>query len=227
MKGIIKMKKAFTIVLSIIFVLSLGVYAIAASGNFLESPSRNPAPILIDAILPEDCTAEIIITPYSDRNSMSDENIAAIEDAYKVLKETDDLSAINQQLKEYIKSKGIDSKNLAVSDLFDVSYYGCNVHDYHKQFKFTIKADTLKNFVGLIHFHNGEWDFVDNAKINEDGSLTFTVDDFSPFAIIVNTGAQETPTGDVTPWIFIALIVASAAALTVVAYNYKKEKAKA
>ena len=60
------MKKAFTIVLSIIFVLSLGVYAFAAPGAFLESPSRNPAPTLIDAILPEDCTAKIIITSYAD-----------------------------------------------------------------------------------------------------------------------------------------------------------------
>ena len=49
----------------------------------------------------------------------------------------------------------------------------------------------------------------------------------SPFAIVVDTGAQDTPTGDITPWIFIALIVATAAALTVVTYNYKKEKAKA
>ena len=227
MKGIIKMKKAITIVMSIIFVLSLGVYAFAAPGAFLESPSRNPAPTLIDAILPEDCTAEIIITSYADRASMSDDKIAAIEGAYKVLRESDDITALNQQLKDYIKDKGIESKNLAVSDLFDISYYGCNVHDYHKQFTFTIKADTLKNFVGLLHFHNGEWDFIENAKLNDDGTITFTVEDFSPFAIIVDTGAADAPTGDVTPWIFIALIVASATALTVVAYNYKKEKAKA
>ena len=134
MKGIIKMKKAITIVMSIIFVLSLGVYAFAAPGAFLESPSRNPAPTLIDAILPEDCTAEIIITSYADRDSMSDDKIAAIEGAYKVLRESDDITALNQQLKDYIKDKGIESKNLAVSDLFDISYYGCNVHDYHKQF---------------------------------------------------------------------------------------------
>lgn len=221
------MKKAFTIVLSIIFVLSLSVNAIAAPGNFLESPSRNPAPMLIDVILPDGCTIEVVITPYSDRHSMDDDKVDDIEDAYAILKETDDITSLNEQFKEFIKNKGIDSKNLAVSDLFDISYYGCLEHAPHDLFTFTIKADTLKNFVGLLHMHNGEWDFVDNAKLNDDGSLTFTVTDFSPFAIVVDTGAQDTPTGDITPWIFVALIVATATALTVVTYNYKKEKVKA
>lgn len=221
------MKKVLTIVLSIIFVLSLSVNALAANGNFLESPSRNPAPQLIDLSLPEGCTIEVVITPYADRNSMDDNKVDDIEGAYAVLREADDITALNEQFKEFIKNKGIDSKNLAVSDLFDISYYGCLVHAPHNLFTFTIKADTLKNFVGLLHFHNGEWDFVDNAKLNDDGSLTFTVTDFSPFAIVVDTGAQDTPTGDITPWIFVALIVATAAALTVVTYNYKKEKAKA
>ena len=221
------MKKAITVVVTLVFVFALCITSSAAPGNFLESPSRNPAPELIDVILPEDCTAEIIITSYADRKSMSDDKIAAIEGAYKAIKEASDITSLNQQFKDYVKSKGLDSKKLAVSDLFDVSYYGCEVHEYHKQFTFTIKADTLKNFVGLLHFHNGEWDFIENAKLNDDGSLTFTVEDFSPFAIIVDTGAADAPTGDVAPWIFIALIVASATALTVVAYNYKKEKAKA
>ena len=226
MKGSFKMKKAITVVVTLVFVFALCITSSAAPGKLLESPSRNPAPTLIDVILPEDCTAKIIITSYADRKSMSDDKIAAIEGAYKAIKEASNITALNQQLKDYIKDKGIESKNLAVSDLFDISYYGCNVHDYHKQFTFTIKADTLKNFVGLLHFYNGEWDFIENAKLNDDGSLTFTVEDFSPFAIVVDTGASDTPTGDVTPWIFIALIVASATGLTVVAYNYKKEKAK-
>lgn len=220
------MKKAITVVVTLVFVFALCITSSAAPGNFLESPSRNPAPELIDVILPEDCTAETIITSYADRKSMSDDKIAAIEGAYKAIKEASDITSLNQQFKDYVKSKGLDSKKLAVSDLFDVSYYGCEVHEYHKQFTFTIDADTLKNFVGLLHLHDGEWDFVENAKINEDGSLTFKVDAFSPFAIIVNTGASDTPTGDVTPWILIALIVVALAGLTIVAVNYKKEKVK-
>lgn len=226
MKGSFKMKKAITVVVTLVFVFALCITSSAAPGNFLESPSRNPAPELIDVILPEDCTAEIIITSYADRDSMSDDKTAALEGAYKAIKEAGDITSLNKQFKDFVKSKGLDPKKLAVSDLFDVSYYGCEIHEYHKQFTFTIDAETLKNFVGLLHLHDGEWDFVENAKVNEDGSLTFKVDSLSPFAIIVNTGASDTPTGDVTPWIFIALIVASATGLTVVAYNYKKEKAK-
>ena len=222
------MKKVLAIFLAAVMALSFSVMAFAAPGSFVQSPSRNDGPTLVEGENESsDCTAKLVVTPYKDRKTLPQKALADIEKAYQIISNCTDITSLCAPFASFVSGKGIPAANLAVSDLFDISYYGCNVHDYHKQFTFTIKADTLKNFVGLLHFHNGEWDFIENAKLNDDGTITFTVEDFSPFAIIVDTGAADAPTGDVTPWIFIALIVASATALTVVAYNYKKEKAKA
>jgi len=67
------MKKLAILCLSVVMLLSLGLTVFAAPGGFVSSPSGNPAPELIDSVnKTEGCTAQLKITPYSERNTLDD-----------------------------------------------------------------------------------------------------------------------------------------------------------
>lgn len=222
------MKKLVAIVLTLVFILTLSVTSFAYPGMFLESPSRNEAPVVTDVELPDGCTSGIVITPYGERESLSPELIEIIEKAYSEIKNSKNVSELNDEFKKYLEDLGIDPENVAISDLFNIAGIGCEdcgKDGAHKGFTITIDADTTNGFAGILQYVNGAWVFVE-AKVNPNGTVTFKVDNFGPIAIAVDTGAEETPTGDITPWILIALIVVALAGLTIIAINYKKEKAK-
>lgn len=223
------MKKSVTIVLTLVFVLAISITSFAYPGMFLDSPSRNEAPTVLDVILPDGCTSGIVITPYGERDSLPPVQLEAVEKAYAEIKKSENISALNEDLKEKLEDLGIDPEDAAISDLFDISGIGCEEcgkEGAHTGFTVTIEADTTKGFVGVLQYVNGAWIFIDNAKVNPNGTVTFKVDKFGPVAIAVDTDADETPTGDITPWILIALIVVALAGLTIIAVNYKKEKEK-
>ena len=229
MKGSKKMKKSVAIVLTLVFVLALSITSFAYPGMFLDSPSRNEAPTVLDVILPDGCTSGIVITPYGERDSLTPEQLEAIEKAYEEIKNADNVTELNEEFKKYIENLDIDTDNIAISDLFNIDGIGCEncgEEGAHTGFTVTIETDTTNGFVGMLQYVNGAWVFIDNAKVNPNGTVTFKVDNFGPVAVAVNSGAQETPTGDITPWILIALIVVALAGLTIIALNYKKEKAK-
>ncbi len=215
------MKKILVFLLTVAMLATLGVTAFAEPGNFLNSPSKNKAPELIEGEnASHECTAELIITPYADRHTLSDEKKAEIEKAYDMIVKTEDLTTFNDDFAKLVSDKNIPSDNLAVSDLFDVSYYSCEQHSDHGAFKITLKAETLEGFVALLHMRDGEWVLVDNAVADGD-LLTFTVTDLSPFAIVVDSNPPQT--GDnFNWWIYVALMVVSAASLCVVGYKLKK-----
>ena len=220
------MKKLFAILLAVVLVCSLSVTAFAKPGAFLGSPSVIPAPELVDYENgSHDCTAELIITPYSKRDTLSAEKKAAIESAYDQISDTADLSTFNADFKAAVEAKGLVAAQLAVSDLFDVSYYACELHNEHGAFTITIKAETLSNFVGLLHLNDGKWEYVSNAEVIENGKqLKFVVDDLSPFAIVVKNDKPQTGDAGINP-IWFALMGVSAAGLVVVFVFSKKSKA--
>lgn len=200
--------------------MTMSVTVFAEPGHFLQSPSKNSAPVLIEGTNEsEDCTAEIVVTPYSERQTHDDEKRAEIEKAYNVIVTVDDLTSLNDDLADLVDEKEISSDVLAVSDLFDVSFYGCEAHAEHGSFRISLRVDTLKGFVSLLHFKDDEWNLIENATVEGD-VLTFTVDDLSPFAIVVERAPQ---TGDeFNGWIYIVLMIVSAAALAVVGFKLRK-----
>lgn len=224
------MKKVLIAVLVLCMVLSAGLMVSAETGAFMESPSRNQAPTLVESKNEsEDCVAKLIITAYADRDELTDEVRAKIEDAYKVIVGTKDLSTLNTKVKEIAKKTGVEVKNLAVSDMFDISATDCGAHENHGHFDITLKSDTLKNFVCLLHYYNGEWRVVENAKVTQNGThLEFTEDEFSPFAIVVDTNAQKTDvpeTGDNRNiWVYAVIMAVSAIALIGILVISKKNK---
>ena len=223
------MRKIIAVCLMVIMLASLTLSVFSAPGGFIQSPSNNPAPELIEGVNEsEGCTAQLIITPYIERDTLPEEDRLIIEGVYKQIVESPDLSALTEDLIDVAAKLGVEVKDLAVSDLFDVRYIGCDIHQYHGIFRIKLKAETLDNFVCLLHFHEGEYHIVEDAKVTEDGDyLVFTTNKLSPFAIVVNT-SEENPdapqTNDMFP-IYVTVAAVSGLMLLGLAVAYRKERA--
>lgn len=225
------MKKVLAICLMMVMVVSMSVSVFAAPGGFVSSPSGNPAPRIISFDPENDqCTAELVITPYGDRHDLSDTLRTMLEKAYNEIVDSDDLTKLNAELANVAAEKNIEGKNLAVSDLFDIHVTGCDYHDEHVDFDIALAADTLDHFVGLLHMNkNGEWELVADARVtNNSEHLEFSVDSFSPFAIVVDTtvdGGDAPQTGDNSMiHIYVILMAVSALALVVILIKNKKQR---
>jgi len=223
------MKKALTFCLMVLLVVSMSINALAIPGGFVSSPSGNRPPILVtfDPV-DEDCTADLEITDFGNRDKLPDDKRQGLEDAYDAIKNTDDLTDLNDDLKDLADKKDIDGDKLGVSDLFDLSSSGdCEEHDGHKEYKVTLDAETLDRFVGLIYRDDdGNWHLVEDAKV-VDGKLQFTAQGFYPYAVVVDTTEGEpSKTGDTgTILICGAVMAVSAVALAVVLIKGKKQRA--
>ena len=222
------MKKVFSIVLALVLTLALSVSVCAAPGQFVNSPSNNDAPTIISFERNnEECTGELIITPYSQRATLPAELKTLIEKAYSDIASSKDLTTLNKDLADLAAAQKIDGPNLKVSDLFDIRYEGCTSHNENHTFTIVLKANTLHRFVGLLHMNlNGEWELIKNAKVTDNGeTLTFTVSDFSPFAIVVDTSDIEgdsPQTGVKNIAIYGSLMLVSAMAIVVLVVKGKK-----
>jgi hypothetical protein len=223
-----EMKKVLAILLTAMMIFGASVSVFAAPGSFINSPSGNPAPELVSFDFEaDDCTAKLVITPYSERSELDDAAKALMEKAYAAIAGTDDLTKLNKDLEKLAKDKNIKGKDLAVSDLFDISPEGCEIHDDHYSCDIVLDADTLGRFVALIHMNEkGEWVLVDNAKVTNNGEhLEFTVDSLTPFAIIVDTSSDSPNTGDSGRiYTYIAVMFVSALAIAVVVVKSKKQR---
>lgn len=221
------MKKALAICLALVMVMTLTVTAFAAPGAFVQSPSRNGAPELIEQKIGDSsCTAKLIITPYSERKTLDKDNKTTFEDAYKDIVGTSDLTTLDPKLSDLAKQKDILSTDLAVSDLFFIHQEGCEDHREHGAFEITLKPETLANFVGLMRLKDGKWELLTDARVEGD-PLIFTSDVPAPFAIIVNKnpdGIHEPATGEQFPWHYVVIMVVAAAALVVLLVGFKGKK---
>ena len=180
------MKKILALLLSI-FALISSVTVFAADG-FVSSPSDSDGPTIVTGVISHpNCDARIVVTPYSKRDTLSEQSAAALEAAYTQLT-TASLSDLNSDFAAFLGTQGLNDDGVAVSDLFDVDYVGCTLHNTHGSYTVSVNAANLGKFVGLLHNVNGEWEYVDNATV-KDGVLTFTVSSLSPFAIVVRSAA--------------------------------------
>lgn len=225
------MKKILSICLMMALVVIMSVNAFAAPNGFVSSPSGTAAPDLVGATNEsEDCTAGIIITPYSERDKLPKDVREKMEKAYEDIIDAADLTELNEDLAELAKEKGVDPEDLAVSDLFDISYSDCEEHDDHGHFDIVLKDSSLKGFVGLLHKNGDNWELVKDAKVkkvNGEWHLTFTTDDFAPFAIVVDTSASSSSpqTGDNSMInLYAAILAAVVFALIVLLIQSRKQK---
>ncbi len=208
------MKKVLSICLALVMVFALSMTAFAAPGSFLESPSGVKGPELIEFTNSDpNCTANVIVVPYGERDNLSDDQKTEIEKAYTQIHDAVDLSSICIGLSDVAKNNGILTGDLAVSDLFALDMFGCDNHDAHGPFTIKLSADTLKGFVSLIQIVDGEWVIVSDATV--DGEyITFSSEVPSTFAIVVDSTkavATSPQTGDPS-----GMIIAAACAFVLV-----------
>lgn len=220
------MKKLFAIVMMVVMVCAMTLSVGAAPGGFIQSPSLNTAPILVEYYNSDgECVGVLYVTSYGDRNVLELSERENIEAAYESIRNATNVSSLNSQLSGIASNMNISADNLAISDLFNLSMEDCPVHDDHGYFSIKLQSETLKSFVGLMYFENGEWNIVEDAKI--DGEyLTFTTDVPRALAIVVDVDDSviDVPvTGDIIPWILIAVMAASAVGIVVVLVSYKKK----
>ncbi len=226
----IHLKKLLVLLITVIMVLSVSIAVFAQPGNFIQSPTNNNGPTLIEGENEsEDCTAKLVVTPYKDRDTLPAKALADIEAAYKLFASGIDITSLNADFAAFVASKGIKAAALAISDLFDVSYYNCDIHDNHGYFRIRLSADTLRNFVGLLHCNDGVWEFVDNARVLEDGeTLEFKIDDLSPFAIVVDTskGSAISPsTGADNDFVAETVVLCAVSITALAVVGFKKRRA--
>ena len=223
------MKKVLIVCMVLAMVASMSIAVFAAPGAFVESPSKNPAPELIKGEnTSEGCTAQVIITAYGDRDQLTAEQRQALEAAYAMIVGTQDLSTLNAALKSLAEELGVSVSSLAVSDLFDISATDCDGHADHGHFDITLAADTLHNFVALLHYYNGEWRIVENAEVTNNGEhLEFDEDEFSPFAIVVSTEAIPQPEPNNFPWLIVVLLLLLIILAALIAWYFYNRSKKA
>ena len=218
------MKKLFSIVLMVAMVLTMAVTVNAAPGVFLSSPSNNRTPIIVDFECSDpNWKGEIYITSYGDRNVLELIEREKFENAYDSIRNSSSISDLIPGISDIASNLNVSADNLGISDLFHIGV--SDITD--GVFKIKLDADTLKNFVGLVYFEDGEWKIVDDAYIDEDGYLVFTTKLPGTYAVVVDVDNSiiDIPiTSDVFSWALVAIMVASSVGIVVLVVNYRKKR---
>lgn len=214
------MKRFFAFFMTLALVVAMSVPAFAAIGGFISSPSGVPAPELVEAKpVSSNCNGKLVITSWADRHTLDDATKAKFEQAYNDITNTD--SAFFAALKAFADKKNIDVKDLAVGTFFDISYYNCTEHAAHEGFIITIKPEVAENAAAIAHLSANGWEMLD---VTGDTTLTFTVGELSPFAIVYNTNpGDSSETGD-SAWIYVSIMAVSVVALGSIALTLKKRE---
>ena len=220
------MKKVFAICLAVVMVFALGINVMAAPNNFVESPSNDRAPIIIEGTDNNgDCTTIVVVTPYGDRENLTPEQKENFENAYNQIVNADNLEEMFSGITSIV-SPGTVITDLAVSDLFNMSYSDPNYKGGPGSFKIELPSETLSGFVGLIQFIDGKWSVIEGAVVNGN-NLSFTVDQLGTIAVVVDrTKAESTSPITGAPLtnyvIYSAVFAVVAFAAAVVVFTKKK-----
>ena len=215
------MKKGFfAIALTVMLIFSMMTTVFA--DNFVSSVSEVPAPA--QAAEPTssnpDWKGTVTVSAYGEQAELSEEAKAEMTAAYESVKAAADVTALSSDVAAIAADKGVTVDALAVSDIFDISVEGAD----YGTLTITLKSDSFENFVALLHYTGSAWEVVKDAKV-EGNVLTFSADNFSPFAVVVSTDVKvpDSPkTGDSALAILAAAVVTGIAGVGVLCYGRKK-----
>ena len=221
------MKKALAICLALVMAVSAAMMVFAAPGGFVSSPSGNEAPVIITVSYEDgSCNPKVVVTPYSERDTLEEEKEEDMNEAYDEIAANKNLSGLCSELSSVAAAKNIPVSRLAVSDLFDISAYHNGDHDFCGSITVKVGTEALRNFVALLHRDaDGTWEVVPGVIVNvEEGTITFSADDFSPYAIVVDTGSNAIPDTGADIYIPAIAMIASAVSLVFVLFSMKKKQ---
>lgn len=209
-------KKILTVIVLSLLALSLTLSVFAEDGAFVKSPSANLAPEIVEGGSEDhDCEEPLIITAYANRDELSADLKAKLEKVYSDVMNAKNLVSLCPELKDLANKRNISTAALEVSDLFDISD-ACG--EVKGKFDIVLKAETLENFVGLVHYNNGKYELIENAKITKkDGEmhLSFSTDGLSPFAIVVDSSDTEPVKNNNAPIIILSVAAVAESAVLV------------
>ena len=219
------MKKLFSAILMFVMICALTFSANAAPGLFIESPSFNRTPIIVDFECSDpNWKGDIYITSFGDRNVLDIIEREKLENAYDSIRNSSNISTLIPGISDIAANLNISSDNLGISDLFHIGI--SDITDGN--FKIKLEADTIKNFVGLVYFDNGEWHIVEDAYIDGE-HLIFTTELPRACAIVVdvdNSIIDAPVTGDIFSWALLAVIAISATGIVVLIVSYRRRITK-
>ena len=212
------MKKKFAAVIAAVLVLAMALPAYAAkfapSVEQKEAPSvvkqENGSGVMVDFIAYDAqgneidlSDLELVITPYSKKNSASFQEIKdALDKAKGDIDGASDLTALvstlQQKVDELIAAdsslKGLKAEDLVVCDLFNVSFLR-NGSEYVSladagvsSLKLVLSCDGLN--IALASDGSGAWKIVDGTELSG-GNLTLTIDGSCPIIAFVREGKPE------------------------------------
>lgn len=215
------MKKFFAIILMAVMVCAMTLSVGAAPGGFLQSPSFNKTPIIVDFECSDpDWKGEIFITSYGDRNVLDLVEREKLEDAYNSIRDAFGISSLIPDITDIATNLNVSPDNLGISDLFHIGI--SDISDGN--FKIKLDAETIKNFVGLVYYEDGQWRVVEDAVV-EGEYLSFSTSLPRAFAVVVDVDNSiiDVPiTGDVISWVLVSVVVASAAGIVILLLSYRK-----
>lgn len=221
------MKKLVSVLVAVILAATVCVSALAAPNGFVESPSNQTGPEIIDG-------DGIVVTPFGDRDDLPEDVREALEEAYNSILNADNLGELSEALENLANELGVPVQNLVVSELFELSYES-GEQDSEGNFVVTLKDESFKDFFALMKYEDGKWVLVDDAKLGEGNKLSFTAGSLpAPFAVVINTDSandgtadNEVPaTGDNTNVLSaVAICAVSVIALAGVYFVFKKREA--
>lgn len=182
------MKKLIALLTALTIMICMGAGAcLAYADTFVPSISSKGAPDVVEATDKngKDVTDKLIITPYSQREELSNNKKELFEKGFENVDIKDLASKID---------KKVDPEKLAVTDVFYVHEKN-DSGSIELGTKVTITYNVSPNrFVQIFYFDGKKWVPVETT-VNGDGTITFQVDAFGPYLILTNTVNEVGPGG--------------------------------
>ncbi len=208
------MKKAISLILSLVMVLGFSVAAFAAEDDFRPSVDSKDHPVIVpqdfngisfDAlILGENDEViegihivterrpdgEIIVTAYSEKDVADDRvDVVYFEASYQEILDARSLAELNELI----------PLGMIVRDFFDVTLVGTYKDIFKEgkklQIRFDIGAQLKEKLMVLTRCSDESgWEFVESVTINPDGTVTVVFDRLCPVIFLTeDTGAVQSP----------------------------------
>lgn len=190
--------KKLIITLSMALILITGVITPVFSDTFVPSIGVRDDVILVSdpiIVYDDECEEELIVTPYIRKVDIESElSEQQLEESYAKILSVEDVGELCEDIIPIAHSLGVETQDLVVRDLFDITAYEHHVSDHHvieqhdKYYNVTLKVDSLENYVALMVYYDNEWHIVENVEvIRDENLLKFLTNELSPFALIVAT----------------------------------------
>lgn len=206
------MKKFMTLFLTMALIASMSLTGVAA--NFTPSAQGKPAPEVVTNVVTtpdgkkQSYVAQVIdkegkvikniekdsvvITPVSKSKKATPEVKAALDKAYKQIKDAKSLKDLVPDIETHLKSlsKTLKVEDMVTRDLFNISVnketeqYLKNGNSLKLSFQLGVKPNTKVVCMTLV---DGKWTVIDQSKVkvNKDGTVTVEFTSAGPVAFAV------------------------------------------